>query len=196
VVCSTCSKGKRVNLKADSGVTIGNIDAGGAGTHMIVVSYTNGDSRKRTLYIGVNGGDSQAFFSVFPPTGAWDKVASVAITLSGFRAGTNNVVSFFIDTEQPPPDLDRVEVIPTAHLGATASCDHEDWEATASVTVGDDPGPKGALAAPFATGNGAANTTVVNFAQHIVRAVKIAEVGAARSPSWWQIGEIEVAYTL
>jgi hypothetical protein len=121
VVCAPCSNGKRVNLKSDSGVSIRNIDANGPGTHMVVVSYTNGDSKGRTLYIGVNGGDSQAFFSVFNPTGAWDKVAAVTISLSGFRAGTNNVISFFIDTEQPPPDLDRIEVSPTtSSLSASA----------------------------------------------------------------------------
>ena len=111
VACDMCSGGQRVSLKADSGFTLDGIDAGGPGTHTLVVYYTNGDSTPGSIYIGVNGGDSQAFPAFFPPTGAWDKVATVSLSLGGFRAGTNNEVTFFIDSEQTAPDLDRVEVV-------------------------------------------------------------------------------------
>jgi hypothetical protein len=252
VACAMCSNSARVSLKADSGFNLSGVDAGGAGTRMLVVYFTNGDSNRRTLYIDVNGSGSQAFFGVFGPTGAWDKVSSAAFSLSGFRAGTNNVVSFFIDTEQPPPDVDRVEFIPQPPSG-DSFCDRAGWQATASVTVGDGSGPPGGIdgdlktrwannrpqdgtdwyqvdfggavkldritldnsqtypddypgsyavyasldgvtfdASPFVTGNGTSNTTVITFDVRTVRAIKITEVGSARSPHWWQIGEVEV----
>jgi hypothetical protein len=112
VACATCSGGQRVSLKADSGFTLDGIDAGGAGSHMLVVYYTNGDSVPRSIYVGVNGGASQVFPGLFPPTGAWNKVSGIGLPLSGFRAGSNNEVTIFIDTEQPAPDVDRVEVGP------------------------------------------------------------------------------------
>lgn len=113
VACATCSGGQRVSLQADSGFTLDGIDAGGAGAHILVVYYTNGDSVPRSIYIGVNGGASQVFPRLFPPTGAWNKVSAVGLPLSGFRAGTNNQVTFFIDSEQPAPDIDRIEIGPT-----------------------------------------------------------------------------------
>jgi hypothetical protein len=113
IACARCSGGQRVSLKADSGFTLDGIDAGGAGMHVLVVHYTNGDSVPRSIYVGVNGGGSQAFPAVFPPTGAWNRVSEIGLSLSGFRAGTNNEVTFFIDTERPAPDFDRVTVGPT-----------------------------------------------------------------------------------
>jgi F5/8 type C domain len=254
VPCATCSNGQRVAIAPDSGFTLSGVVAPDAGTNMLVIYYTNGDSKGRSIYIGVNGGDSQLLLAVFPPTGNWTSVSSITVPLSGFKAGSNNTIMFFIDTELGPPDLDRVALAATSVVGnATNACDHTSWKATASVTGGDGGGPAAAIdgdlktrwasnrpqmgvdwfqvdfgafvklnritldntqsypndfagsyavygsldgvtfdAAPFVTGNGAANATVINFSQRTVRAVKITQVGAARSPSWWQIGELEV----
>jgi hypothetical protein len=82
---------------------------------------------------------------VFKPTGGWDKVSSMAFALSGFRPGSNNSISFFIDTELDPPALDRIELLPDPSVAGTDYCDRAHWEATASVTAGDGAGPAGAI---------------------------------------------------
>jgi hypothetical protein len=48
-------------------------------------------------------------------------------------------------------------------------------------------------ATPFATGNGATNSTVIAFTERTVRAVKIKQTGTSRSTNWWQIGELQLA---
>ena len=253
VACPTCSTGQRVTIAADSGFTLSNVVAPEAGTNTLLIYYTNADSKNRSIYVGVNGGDSQMLLAVFPPTGGAGNVSSIAVPLSGFNAGSNNTIMFFIDTELGAPDLDRIGLQPSSVVSLSGNaCDRSAWKATASVTGGDGGGPAagidgdlktrwannrpqsgadwyqvdfGALvklakvtldntqaypndyagsyavfgsldgvkfdAAPFVTGNGAANETIINFSQRTVRAIKIAEVGAART-NWWQIGELEV----
>jgi hypothetical protein len=253
VTCTGCSGGRRVVLGADALLTISNVEVKNAGTHVLVVRYTNGDTQDRSIYVGINGSDSQAFWWTFKPTGGWDKVSSMALTLAGWRAGANNTVNLFIDTELDPPDIDRIEMLPDPTVGGTNYCDRSHWEATASVTAGDGSGPKGAIdgdlktrwannheqngsdwyqldfgglvklssitldntqaypndypgkyavygsvdglsfdSAPFDTGDGTPNKTIMQFKERSVRAVKILEVGSARSPHWWQIGELQV----
>jgi hypothetical protein len=46
-------------------------------------------------------------------------------------------------------------------------------------------------ASPFVTGNGTPNSTVINFAERTVRAVKIKQTGTSRNANWWQIGEFQ-----
>ena len=118
IPCASCSGGQRVSLSADSGFTLNSIDVGGAATQRLVVYYTNGDSVPRTIYVGINGLASQVFPAFFPPTGGWNNVASVALSLSGFRAGSNNEVTVFIDSEQHSPDIDFVEVGPMPNFTA------------------------------------------------------------------------------
>jgi hypothetical protein len=143
--CSPCSGGRRVELGEDSMLTFSNVEAGNGGTKMVLVRFTNGDTKDRSIYVGVNGNPSQAFWWVFKPTGGWDKVSSMAFALSGFRPGSNNSISFFIDTELDPPALDRIELLPDPSVAGTDYCDRAHWEATASVTAGDGAGPAGAI---------------------------------------------------
>jgi F5/8 type C domain len=49
---------------------------------------------------------------------------------------------------------------------------------------------------PIATGAGSTNTTVINFPQVTVSAVKIKQVGTANSMHWWGICEFQVACQL
>ena len=51
--------------------------------------------------------------AVFPPTGGAGNVSSIAVPLSGFNAGSNNAITFFIDTELDAPDLDRISLQPS-----------------------------------------------------------------------------------
>ena len=99
VACATCSNGQRVSIAADSGVTLSSIVAPDAGTDTLVIYYANADSKNRSIYVGVNGGDSQMLLAVFPPTGGDGNVSSIAVPLSGFNAGSNNTIMFFIYTE-------------------------------------------------------------------------------------------------
>jgi hypothetical protein len=69
----------------------------------------------------------------------------MAFPLSGFRPGSNNTISFFIDTELDAPALDRIEILPDPNVGGTNYCQRAHWEATASVTAGDGNGPMGAI---------------------------------------------------
>jgi len=114
VACAACSNGHEVSLKADSGFELWGVDAGGEGARSLIIHYANGTSGKTSLYVGVNGDDSQSFLFDFPPTGGWDQVSSVTVSLTGFRAGTNNMMTFFIDTEQPAADVDRIEFAASA----------------------------------------------------------------------------------
>jgi hypothetical protein len=254
VACATCSNGQRVALAPDSGVTLSSVVAPEAGTDTLVIYYTNAGTTSRSIYVGVNGGGSQMLLAVFPPTGGAGNVSSIAVPLSGFNAGANNMLTFFIDTELGAPDLDRIGLQPSSVVSGTGNaCDRASWKATASVTGGDGGGPAagidgdlktrwannhpqngtdwyqvdfGALvklgritldntqaypndyagayavygsldgvrfyATPFATGNGTPGTTVINFSQRTVRAIRIAQVGSSRATNWWQIGEVEL----
>jgi hypothetical protein len=254
IPCASCSNGQRVSLGPDSGFTLSNVDAPQAGTNTLVIYYTNADTKNRSIYVGVNGGDSQMLLAVFPPTGGPDNVSSLALPLSGFKAGSNNTLMLFIDTELPAPDLDRVGLAAsTIGNGNGNPCDNASWKATASVTGGDGGGPAagvdgdlktrwasnrpqngsdwyqvdfGALvklaritldnsqtfpndypgsyavyasldgvtfdSKPFASGRGTYDQTVIDFSQRTLRAIKITEVGSARAPNWWQIGELQV----
>jgi hypothetical protein len=254
IACPTCSNGQRVSLAPDSGLTLSDVVAPAAGTNTLVIYYTNADTKNRSIYVGVNGGDSQMLMAVFPPTGGAGNVSSISVPLKGFNSGSNNTLMFFIDTELGPPDLDRISLATTSvGIDSADACNRLSWKATASVTNGDGDGPGAAIdgdlttrwannraqsgadwfqvdfgalvkiaritldnsrsypndypgsyavyasldgvkfdAAPFVTGNGAANTTVINFMQRTLRAIKIAQVGSARASNWWQIGEVEV----
>jgi hypothetical protein len=142
VACATCSNGQRVSIGADSGVTFSGVVAPESGTNTLIIYYSNADSINRSIYVGVNGGDSQMLLAVFPPSGGAGNVSSIALPLSGFNAGSNNTLMFFIDTELGAPDLDRIGLAPsTVVTGNRSACDHRTWRATASVTGGDGGGP-------------------------------------------------------
>src|SRR5207237_995967 len=126
------SGGERVRLTADSGFTLGNIEGGTDGTHVLSIFYTNGDSISRSIHVGVSGNASQSFLGVFPPTGDWNTVSSVSLTISGFRAGANNTLQFFIDSEHGAPDLDKILVMPSSTpVGTVDHCNRLTWQATA-----------------------------------------------------------------
>jgi hypothetical protein len=257
IACSSCSNGERVRLSADSGFTINNVDAGTSGTHVLTIFYTNGDSIARSIYVGVSGNESQAFLGVFPPTGDWNMISSVSLTVSGFRAGTNNTVEFFIDSEHSAPDLDRIVMMPASTpTNLVDHCNFLTWQATASITAGDGSGPIGAIdgnlntrwannryqdgtdwfqvdfgglvkltnitlntqiypndypgafavfgsadgitfnAMPFATGTGTVGSTVIDFSQQDVWAIKINQTGSSRSSNWWQIAELQTTCSM
>jgi hypothetical protein len=143
--CSGCSGGRRVSFGEDSVLTLYDVEAGNGGTKMVLLRYTNATDRDLSLYVGVNGNPSQSFWWIFKPTGGWDKVSSVALALSGFRPGSNNSITFFIDTELDAPALDRIEILPDPSVAGTNYCDRAHWEATASVTAGDGGGPMAAV---------------------------------------------------
>jgi hypothetical protein len=257
IACSSCSNGERVKLGADSGFTLNNVDAGTSGTHVLSIFYTNGDSIARSIYVGVSGNESQGFLGVFPPTGDWTTVSSVSLTISGFRAGTNNTVEFFIDSEHGAPDLDRIVMMSSStSVSPVDHCSRPTWLATASITAGDGSGPIGAIdgnletrwannrhqdgtdwfqvdfggsvkltnitlntqiypgdypgtfevfgsadgiifsATPFATGTGTVGSTVINFSQQTVWAIKINQTGSSRSSNWWQIAELQTTCSM
>ena len=50
-------------------------------------------------------------------------------------------------------------------------------------------------ATAFANGNGAVNSTVINFGQQTVRAVRIKELGS-KAGIWWSIGEFQTVCSL
>lgn len=257
IACNSCSNGERVRLSADSGFTIDNVDAGTSGTHVLSIFYTNGDSIARSIYVGVSGNESQGFLGVFPPTGDWNTVSSVSLTMSGFRAGTNNTVEFFIDAEHGAPDLDRIVVMSSSTpVSPVDHCNRLTWQATASITVGDGSGPIGAIdgnletrwannryqdgtdwfqvdfggsvkltnitlntqiypndypgafevfgsadgivfnPTPFATGTGTVGSTVIDFSQQNVWAIKIIQMGSSHSSNWWQIAELQTTCSM
>jgi hypothetical protein len=49
---------------------------------------------------------------------------------------------------------------------------------------------------PFATAAGNDPTTVLNFGQRITQAVRVMQVGPARSANWWQIGELQASCSM
>ena len=49
---------------------------------------------------------------------------------------------------------------------------------------------------PFASGSGTPPTTVINFSQRTVRAVKIKQVGTTRKYQWFSIGEFQTTCDL
>jgi hypothetical protein len=253
IACASCSNGKRVAIKADSGFTLSGLDAGGAGTNILSLSYVNGGPNNLSIYVGVNGNDSQRFLGVFPPTGGWNTVSSVSLSMSGFKPGTNNSLQFFIDAQLGAPDLDRITMFADTDPGILLDhCSRLAWKATASVTAGDGSGPAGGIdgdvttrwannrpqdgtdwyqvdfgasvvlgsitlntqiypndyprgfailgssdgfefgPTPFATGNGTVGSTVINFSQQVVRAVRVKQTGAMQTGNWWQIAEFQV----
>ncbi|HEV3030866.1 MAG TPA: discoidin domain-containing protein [Polyangia bacterium] len=152
VACASCSNGRRVSIGADSGVTFSNVSAPESGTNTLLIYYTNADSENRSIYVGINGGDSQQLLSVFPPTGGAGNVSSIAVPLSGFNAGSNNTIMFFIDSELRAPDLDDIGFAPSSVAnGSENHCDRSTWKATASVTGGDGAGPPGGIDGNLAT---------------------------------------------
>ena len=152
VACASCSNGRRISIAADSGVTLSNVSAPEAGTNTLLIYYTNADSKNRSIYVGINGGDSQRLLAVFPPTGGADRVSSIAVPLSGFNAGSNNTIMFFIDSELGAPDLDDIGFAPSPGAnGSENHCDRSTWKATASVTGGDGAGPPGGIDGNLAT---------------------------------------------
>jgi hypothetical protein len=257
IACGLCSNGERVRLSADSGFTINNVDAGTNGTHVLSIFYTNGDSIARSIYVGVSGNESQGFLGVFPPTGDWNTVSSISLTMSGFRAGANNTLEFFIDSEHSAPDLDRIVMMSSSTpVSPVDHCNRLTWQATASITAGDGSGPIGAIdgnfntrwannryqdgtdwyqvdfgglvkltnitlntqiypddypgafevfgsadgitfdATPFASGTGTVGSTVIDFSQKNVWAIKINQTGSSRSSNWWQIAELQTTCSM
>ncbi|HEY2729300.1 MAG TPA: hypothetical protein VGK52_05115 [Polyangia bacterium] len=110
-VCPTCSYAWRVGyFNPNSSLKLSNINATSSGTHTVVVYYTSGDSCNRSISASVNGGATQVFSGVFPPTGSWDGVKSASISLAGFNAGQSNTITFSTNSSQTAPDIDFIQV--------------------------------------------------------------------------------------
>jgi len=107
----TCSAGTRIAyIDPNSTVTMRNLKASTAGSHSVVVYYTNGEAAARSLRVQVNGGPSILFSGAFKPTGDWVNIGSVTLTLPGFTAGTANTIVFSADWNFQAPDLDFIEI--------------------------------------------------------------------------------------
>jgi hypothetical protein len=135
VACASCSGGKAVSFAPDSGFSLSNVTAPRAGTNALVIDYANTDTKSRSIYIGINGSFSQMLMAVFPPTGG--DVQTVSVPLGGFKAGADNMLTFFIDTELTAPQIDRISIERTSITSTTANaCDRHAWKASASVFSG------------------------------------------------------------
>jgi hypothetical protein len=146
IACASCSNGWRVTLAPDASLAFSGVVAPASGTDSLVIYYTSADSKNRSLYVGINGSDSQMLLAVFPPTGGAANVSSIAVPLAGFNAGSNNTVTLFIDTELGAPDIDRIGVLPSVVAsGGVGACDRASWKVAASVTGGDGGGPAAAI---------------------------------------------------
>jgi hypothetical protein len=109
--CTTCSAGARVgSFGPNSSAKMGNVVASTAGTHTVVVYYSNGDSAARSMYIKVNGNPATLFSGTFKSTGSWTTVGSVSLTLAGFTAGSANIITFSTGATFSAPDLDFIQV--------------------------------------------------------------------------------------
>ncbi|HEX3697956.1 MAG TPA: carbohydrate-binding protein [Polyangia bacterium] len=110
-VCPSCSYAWRVGyFGPNSSMTLKNINTSTSGTHAVTVYYTSGDTVSRSISASVNGGATQLFSGVFPPTGSWDGVKSATFSLGGFTAGSNNTIKFSTDGSHSAPDIDFVQV--------------------------------------------------------------------------------------
>jgi len=104
--CAGCAGGKRVGFISGD-VEINKVVATSAGSHTVVIYYTNGDAAPRTMAMSI-GGTKQAVS--FPSTGDWGKVGMVRVTSGGFVQGNANSVLFALVAGYNPPDLDWIEV--------------------------------------------------------------------------------------
>jgi hypothetical protein len=135
VACASCSGGKAVSYAPDSGFSLSNVDAPRTGTNALVIDYVNSDTKSRSIYLGINGSFSQMLMAVFPPTGG--DVQTLSVPLGGFKAGLDNMLTFFIDTELMAPLIDRVSIERTSITSTTGdACDRHSWKASASVSSG------------------------------------------------------------
>ncbi len=135
VGCAPCSGGKAVSYAPDSGFSLSNVAAPRTGANALVIDYVNSDTKSRSIYLGINGSFSQMLMAVFPPTGG--AVQTLSVPLGGFKAGSDNMLTFFIDTELTAPLIDRVSIERTSITSATGdACDRHGWKASASVSSG------------------------------------------------------------
>lgn len=135
VVCASCSGGKAVSYAPDSGFSLSNVAAPRTGMNALVIDYVNSDTKSRSIYLGINGSFSQLLMAVFPPTGG--NVQTLSVPLGGFKAGSDNMLTFFIDTELTAPLIDRVSIERTSITSTTGdACDRHSWKASASVSSG------------------------------------------------------------
>jgi hypothetical protein len=106
------------------------VAAATSGTNNLVIYYVNGDAAgSRYFTIKVNGGAAQT--KGFRSMGSWSTVGQASVTLTGFNAGSTNIVEFLGDGINSAPDLDWIEVI-----GASANyCDHSRWAVSASSST-------------------------------------------------------------
>ena len=104
-----------------------------ASTSNLIVYYTNGDSYDQTRYLSfiVNGGAPQV--KPFGGLQDWSHPRGAAVTLTGFKTGSSNVVYVTADPTHAAPDLDWIEVVTTdSTLPATGLCQPSMWTLSAS----------------------------------------------------------------
>jgi hypothetical protein len=141
--CTSCGAGARVGgLSSTATVAFQGVKAATSGANNLVVYYTNGDTGRRWFNIQVNGGAPQLF--QFDPTDSWTTVLAKPITLTGFKAGSANTVTFAANGSNSPPDLDWIEVV-----GASSDyCDRSRWIVASSAASSLDPAPNAIDADP------------------------------------------------
>jgi hypothetical protein len=105
--CAPCSGGQKVGEVGNGTVlTFNAVDAVVSGTVRLTVSYVNGGAT-RTATVSVDGGTPISLS--FPPTGGWNSVGTLVVTVS-MHAGGNTVA--FANATAFAPDFDKVTVSP------------------------------------------------------------------------------------
>ena len=105
--CNGCSGGQKIGYLGFGGtLQFNGIEAPVAGTYVLSVGYTEGDSG-RSMQLSVNGGAPMDI--LFPGTddGAWGNVQSLGVPVI-LRAGSNTVT--FANPTGWAPDVDRITV--------------------------------------------------------------------------------------
>ncbi len=108
---SAASGGKIVgdvgNASANT-LQFNNVAASIEGNNTLMISYINGDPSARTASMSINGGG--AITVNFAPTGSWDTVRTVSVTVS-LNSGNNTIK--FSNPNAWAPDFDKITVSST-----------------------------------------------------------------------------------
>ena len=103
--CGVCSGGADVHWVGYQGtLQVNGVTSTAGGPADLTIDYVNGDATRWCL-ISVDGGNGK--WIEFPPTGGWDAVGSVTLSV-GLRAGTNRFL--FAYSRDWCPDFDRFAV--------------------------------------------------------------------------------------
>lgn len=101
---AAASGGRVVGWVGDDGdntLTFTGVTAATAGRHQVTIHYVSGERRAAAMEVN----DRFSGLVEFPPTGGWDTVGSVTVTVT-LRAGTNTVT--FGNRYAWAPDFDRL----------------------------------------------------------------------------------------